>query len=311
MALPYEIFVIGYSATIVSATIAALLFFVGLRNIKASIIILSIKKNWPLILAIVLLPSLLLIESRFTPLLESEAMAARNVSWMLSHGGEVIRYIQNRLEVGLITDIFIFIYVWLFTFIIYFTPIYLLAKNDTVLFKKYSIAMILNYLVLLPFYLFIPVSVASEAPSTMLKPLLYMSTNWGKFVTSMDPLDNGFPSGHISLLLTTLLILSSSYFHRRYTHFMMWGLIAITVAVLYLGIHWIVDILGGIALSVSIVLIVGNTRLVGRQFPRSYSEFAEKAGGGPEEEMSRDEAATGERSISSEERLRRIFRKTR
>jgi len=310
MTLPYEVFAIGYAATILTGSIAAMVYFVGLENMKKSIIALNFRRNWIFVIILIVLPMILFAESRLSPLVDSESLALKNNSWMMAHGGELIRYIQHRLEVGLITDIFILIYVWIFTFIIYFTPLYLLFKNDSPLFRKFSFAMILNYIILLPFYTFLPVSVTSYSPPTMLKPLLYIDTSWGRLVTAMDPLDNDFPSGHISLLLSTLLILSSSYQHRKYTHFVLWGLISMTFAVLYLGIHWIMDIIGGIFLGVGIVLLVENTRL----FERRIEMTADVS---PDEEMKisdgedANEISPGRTRVSYMDRLGSIFRKNR
>ncbi|HDP96609.1 MAG TPA: inositol phosphorylceramide synthase [Euryarchaeota archaeon] len=308
MALPYEMFTAGYAATILTGTVAGLIFFVGLKNIKRGIILLNVRRNWILLMILTALPLLLLLESRLTIMPDNDAQTLRNVSWMLEHGGDLIRYLQNRIESSIITDFFIFIYVWVFTFLIFFTPIYLLVKNDTVLFKKYSFAVILNYLILLPFYLFLPVSVTSYAPETMLKPLLYIDTNWGMLVTSMDPLDNDFPSGHISILLTTLLIMASSYHHRKYTHFVMWGLIAITFAILYLGIHWIMDVIGGIALAVVAVLIVMNTKLLDIRFPKLRLRSAEEMPSESSDELE-DRRAENLDSSSPADQIRRFFRR--
>lgn len=308
MALPYEMFTAGYAATILTGTVAGLLFFVGLKNIKRGIILLNIKRNWVLLIILTALPLLLLLESRLTIMPDTEEQTLKNVTWMLEHGGDLIRYLQNRIESSIITDVFIFIYVWVFTFLIFFTPIYLLVKNDTVLFRKYSYAVILNYIILLPFYSFLPVSVTSYAPETMLKPLLYIDTNWGMLVTSMDPLDNDFPSGHISILLTTLLIMASSYHHRKFSHFVMWGLIAITFAILYLGIHWIMDIIGGIALGIGAVLVVMNTKLLDIRFPilrlRSAEEMPSDSSDDSGERLTKE--PTG---FSPADQIRRFFRR--
>lgn len=310
MAVPYEIFAIGYSITIFTATIAALFFFIGPQNIRISILSMNIKKNWILLLFMIILPMIMMLESGLANSIASSSDAISNTYWMYSHGGELIRYIQNRLETGFLTDLLIFVYVWGFSFIIYFTPVYLLASNDTILFKKFSVALILNYLILLPFYTLLPVSVTSASAATMLKPLLYTDELWGKLVMSMDPLNNDFPSGHISLLLTTLIILSSSHYHRRYTHFVMWGLIFVSVAILYLGIHWIMDILGGIALAVGVVLLVGNTRLLTFRFSQLKLRSAEEI---IEDDTSEnpDETDLEKQEQNSKLSIARLFRRTR
>ncbi|MCJ7606667.1 MAG: phosphatase PAP2 family protein, partial [Thermoplasmata archaeon] len=145
---------------------------------------------------------------------------------------------------------------------LYFTPILILALDDRRTFRRYSIAMLLNYMVLMPFYLFFPVSVTGFYADSGVTPLLYIDTNWGRVVTSVDPLDNDFPSGHVSLIVTTLLVLvAAGRDYKTYYYFVGLATAAIVFAVLYLGVHWIADVFAGFLLAVGATVLSKNERV--------------------------------------------------
>jgi membrane-associated phospholipid phosphatase len=122
--------------------------------------------------------------------------------------------------------------------------------------------LLFNYLVLIPFYLFFPVTVTGFYSESGLTPLLYINTNWGRVVTSVDPLNNDFPSGHVSIILTTLLVLACAGWDRRgYLYFLAASLIGIVFAVLYLGVHWLADVFAGLALAVGATMLAGNAKV--------------------------------------------------
>jgi len=76
-----------------------------------------------------------------------------------------------------------------------------------------------------------------------LHPMIYEG------ITTVDPLDNCFPSLHAALIASALLIVHTTNL-KRYEAFLAFAFSAIAFATLYLGVHWITDIVAGILLSV-------------------------------------------------------------
>lgn len=258
MVLSAAVFFIIYAATIVVGTAVALVLIVGWKDLWMKKTLASAKYNIIYLIILVAFPTLIL-QSRS---LVNPTNEIFYTNWIFQLSGEAIRIIQERLNYGLIQDFFIVVYVWVFTFIVYFSPVLLLARDDRATLRRYAITMMLNYLILIPFYMLFPVAVSGSTPGSGMTPFLYVSTYWGRMVTSVDPLNNDFPSGHVSLMVATFLVF---YFagtqYRRYYYFLVAATIAISFAVLYLGIHWPPDVFAGFAIGVATAAASGIPRI--------------------------------------------------
>lgn len=257
--ISFAVFMALYIASLIVAMLAGLVIVVGYADLYVRKTLRSLRYNAIYILIIVVLPVIIILVDMLLPA-SSKSTVRENVytSWIFQLAGGAIRVLQARLNYGLLTDIFVFAYVWVFTFMTAFSPLLLLAKDDRVTLRRYSIALMLNYIILLPFVLFIPVTVPGGYPQSGITPLLYVKSNWGRMVTSIDPLNNGFPSGHTSLCVATLLIFAlAGAQYRRYVYFLIGATVSIVFSVLYLGIHWPLDVFVGFLVGVFVVVVSG------------------------------------------------------
>ena len=271
----YTTFIALYVASAVVGIAAALVVVVGRRHLSLRRFAGSVRFNLIYVIIVGGAPLLLLLEHALvSPAAESKEVIYTN--WLFSAGGGAIRILQDRLDYQVVADFSILVYVWVYTFILYFTPILILVLDDRATFRRYSIAMLFNYIVLLPFYIFFPVTVTGFYAESGVTPVLYIDTNWGRMVTSIDPLNNDFPSGHVSLVVTALLILiSAGVDYRRYYYFVACAAIGITFSVLYLGVHWLADVFAGFVLAVGAYIVSGNDR-VQMTFDRYVRRLSEK-----------------------------------
>lgn len=199
-----------------------------------------------------------------------------NASLIFSIGGRSIASIQSGLDSDLIGSYLAFVYMWVFAFFTYFLPIMLFVKGDKSNIKNYTLAIAVNYAVLIPFYFAFPVAVSSRLPGTDVQPLLYSYSYWGQMATSVDSLTNCFPSGHVSLSFTALLIFAlAGREYRRVSYVLGVTAISVAIAVLYLGIHYPADVIGGLLLAFvaataarHAVVRAAVRRVVDRMFPR-------------------------------------------
>jgi len=261
MPLSYPLFIASYVLSMLAGLFAGALLFIGWKNLWWRKALASARFNIVYVLLLIVLPLTTLVESAVrNPVEATDEVVYTN--WIFSISGNAIRILQDRLDYQIVVDISIVVYVWLFTFILYFTPLMLLCLDDRTTLRRYSVAMLFNYLVLIPFYIFFPVTVTGFYSESGLTPLLYINTNWGRVVTSVDPLNNDFPSGHVSIVLTTLLILMSAGWDRRgYVYFLAASVVGIVFAVLFLGVHWLADVFGGLVLAVGATMLATNEKV--------------------------------------------------
>ena len=251
MALSFSAFLVLYNLSIILAVFAGTLIFVDIRNRRLKDVLAATRRNLHIIAILIVIPMFVLTEKWFAP-------AYANLDYtplIYSFYGGIPAAVQRSLLNPLLTDFMELVYVYGFTFIIYFTPYLLIVNSDDVLLKKYAAIIVLNYLVLVPFYILFPVHTPAYSDGlTTVSPLLYNNQYFGRMVTGIDPLDNCFPSGHVSLILSTLFVIwkaktGDEGTYGRYAYFVLASFLLITLSVLYLGIHWPADILGGLILA--------------------------------------------------------------
>ena len=130
--------------------------------------------------------------------------------------------------------------------------------------RVFSFSVALNYLLALPFFLFLPVPERWAFPganATLLSDRL--STRLIEGIRPISGLDNCFPSMHVAL--TVLVILLGYWCRVRWRHSLLCLGGTVILSTFFLGIHWVVDIVVGAAsAAVSFALAVALNR---RLFP--------------------------------------------
>ncbi|MFP4655882.1 MAG: phosphatase PAP2 family protein [Methanohalobium sp.] len=168
--------------------------------------------------------------------------------------GDIVSYIQNIAN-PLLTYISSTVYLFGFPFLLVFTFFILAYTQKTRYLKEFTVAFILIYLIAYPFYVFFPVEVTGYTLENV-EPLLYnLSPIISQGIRMSDHgLDNCFPSLHAALSIMTMLVVSGTEF-KRYKTFVVGITAAILFTTLYLGIHWIIDLIAGFILAVTVYFI--------------------------------------------------------
>lgn len=174
--------------------------------------------------------------------------------------GQFVATVQSFATPEL-TMLFSFAYIFGYVFILTF-PVVLYVLHDTEPLMTTLVAYSLNYAIgLVSYVLFVAYGPRNYIPE-MVESLLYTSWPQAQLLTSQVNVNtNVFPSLHASLAVTVALI--AYRFRGRYGR---WHNVAIALATLiavstmYLGIHWLTDVIGGVVLAVLSVSIA--TRIV-------------------------------------------------
>ena len=127
-------------------------------------------------------------------------------------------------------------------------------------FRVFALAVTVDYAISLPFFLFFPVPERWAYPES---GAILLSDLWApKLIEIFRPisgLDNCFPSFHVSL--TVVMVALAFLYRLRYRWSALWIGLLITLSTSVLGIHWLTDIVAGLATG---ILAVTVARLMDR-----------------------------------------------
>ena len=147
-----------------------------------------------------------------------------------------------------LTYLMTFTYIIIYPSAVFFTALILIHYRETLLFKRAALVFSLNYLIAFPFFMFFHVS-TTGATLPGVEPLIYEQfPRICSAITAIDPLDNCFPSLHVAMVFSAFLIMCGTNY-RRYKIGIYFAVPATIFAVLYLGIHWLIDVFAGVALA--------------------------------------------------------------
>lgn len=163
--------------------------------------------------------------------------------------GDLVSHFQVFATPAL-TYITAFVYLMVFSFLMVFTFIILIYTRNLHALEEFTIAFILIYIAAFPFYIFVPVTVTGHTLQNVSTLLYDLSPIIDRGVRVVDPfLDNDFPSLHAALSIMATLVVVFRTELERYKVFSLVSTFMILFSTLYLGIHWITDLVAGALLA--------------------------------------------------------------
>lgn len=160
--------------------------------------------------------------------------------------GGVVYWFSQNWTLSLVY-FFVLMYIVVYPFTLWFSTLYFLLTDDKKAMKSLAYGLLLMYSIALPFYLFFPVTNVYTFYG-MESALEIVVPNVEQFLYSTTTYNNCFPSLHVAM---TLLIAKSVSFtkNKKYTYFAYFCAISVILSVIYLAIHWITDVICGVALA--------------------------------------------------------------
>ena len=172
--------------------------------------------------------------------------------------GDFTKWIQDAFQNDLLTEILNFHYLFIYLFLIYVTTVYFAFTGDRDMTDKIALNYLLIYALAVPYYLFFNVEVTSSWIPNM-DALLYHDGWYSSFYALHDPMDNAVPSLHVAIPFGILYLnylhvkekglKMSEWRHWPYHLFVAINTLLFMFTILYLGIHWFVDIPLGIIIG--------------------------------------------------------------
>ena len=163
--------------------------------------------------------------------------------------GNIVGWIQQAFQNDTLTGFLTFYYIVIFTSLLIASIAIYTHNKQFHLFYAICYAVMINYMVAIPFYFFFPVNELWYYHPNVEFLIPQFFPTFEQEYRPLSGLNNCFPSLHTSLSVTIAIIAAKSGL-RVWKWFTAISACIIIFSIFYLGIHWITDMLGGIALAV-------------------------------------------------------------
>ena len=176
--------------------------------------------------------------------------------------GDIVLWVQEGFRNDLLDVILTHFYVMGFmtaTFASFVYPIYF---DDRHMADRVSLSMFWVYILAIPFYLFFNVGVTGDYIPLMETIAYDLTPEIHNWFTRIDPFTNGMPSLHIGLPFAIWLTMTRWDEDGRWLRFRRFLVIFLALtafSIIYLGIHWAIDIIGGMIVAIAAVSVTERT----------------------------------------------------
>ncbi len=166
--------------------------------------------------------------------------------------GDLTLWVQQFFLSEPLTFLATHFYVAGYMLVTYMATLYFVYFDDRWMADRLFLAMFYVYALAVPFYLFFNVRVTGDFIPGMETLAYNLTPEIQTWFTRIDPFTNGMPSLHIGLPFAAWLSLHRWDHDNRWRKFRIFlGVFCLLVGfvVVYLGIHWFVDIIGGMVVA--------------------------------------------------------------
>ena len=153
-----------------------------------------------------------------------------------------------------ILHFFVIIYLFVYMFTLWFAPLYFIIADKKQSLKTLAYGLLIVYLVALPFYLFLPISnvyTYYNSPSA-LETVIPSIENFFYATTTAN---NCLPSLHTAMSILVAYCFSHTG-NKKLKYFGIFVAITVIISVVYLSIHWLIDVFAGIILSLGAIFLL-------------------------------------------------------
>ena len=231
---------------------------------RAAKVVGRLKKYFPYFLVVIIQGTITLVQMLF--------IEPRLPDWDLTHmvysiEQDTVTTLQAMMMHDGITWYFESVYIWGFMLMIQGSILLYVALDNEKVVRMLTVGLLLNILIALPFFFFFPVNEAwatnpdyghydsdiSFATDTV--GVFHGNARAERVLYTYNNIDNNIPSLHTSVSLTVAGTICVNK-RKLMGPIAMFLAVSVVVSTVYLGIHWLVDIVGGAVLAASIVYLL-------------------------------------------------------
>jgi len=176
--------------------------------------------------------------------------------------GDLVLEVQKLFEAKWLTVVLTHFYVAGFMFICYVSIFYFAFFDDRWIADRMTLSIAWVYILAIPFYLFFNVRVTGDYIPGMETLAYDLTPEISDWFRRIDPFTNGMPSLHIGIPFAVWLCLTRFDEDRRWNKYralvLTYTLIT-AFTIIYLGIHWFLDIIGGMLIAALAVSVADRT----------------------------------------------------
>tara|TARA_B110000908_G_scaffold131114_1_gene154200 strand:+ start:383 stop:1801 length:1419 start_codon:yes stop_codon:yes gene_type:complete len=176
--------------------------------------------------------------------------------------GDLVLEVQQLFEAKWLTVALTHFYVSGFMFICYVSVFYFAFFDDRWISDRMTLSIAWVYILAIPFYLFFNVRVTGDYIPGMETLAYDLTPEISDWFRRIDPFTNGMPSLHIGIPFAVWLCLTRFDEDRRWNKYralvLTYTLIT-AFTIIYLGIHWFSDIIGGMLIAALAVSFADRT----------------------------------------------------
>ncbi len=171
-----------------------------------------------------------------------------------------IVWMQETLDNQILVHASSIFYVLGFSFFVAMIPIFFMLREEIELVDEFAKALTVNYIFLIAGYLSLHLVVTSHQ-SGAVDALMYEHEQYYALIQLVNRPVNCWPSGHTSIPFTITLISVYSTKLKRLSRFSMVFTAITIIIILYLGVHWVIDIPGGIMVGIIAYWVASKGKL--------------------------------------------------